>query len=589
MSGGCKCSSEETVGARTQQSPPGPERRQASGSIPMRGTNTAWRRTEHQTIGLPENLQEPIIGRRQPPSTPRDTTTPDMLHSRKKPASTGLRDNTIETEPKDHRNDSDMLLKKDSRDRLEFESRITGPMFSLSADLAREGQFEEHWYDQAQQASTAVMTSSLHSVRAVSERGLHLAQRSRSSLNRILGAMVENATSTFGSSLPRSITVDTNVAPQHCSTATANYCQTLDGSKPQQRQAITPSALSRSPPNTTLVAPVAQVSMTQSSPPPASRPFSGRATFFVCEEESEDESFEDEVGSGLASKGSSHKPLDDSYNLVNGHSNHRGATSVLPQVQPISHQRSSLHANTPNGQPDMGRRQSLLSHLLKAERMKSSLQRSGTADSDSLNEDGLLNANGSRQSPLLVSNTPSRCLNAESSDGESSQSRVSSAPKLYPSTISPTTHHNQGSQQSPVFHSTDPAYFQQQLHQHLQRHLPQFYNCQTLRHNGMLYQEVHIEHGHGLHTRQQQLHQPPTKAMSGLTRTKKSMFKNLDELAMMAASTTTTLSSGSPSKVHVDVWCSPLLVSDNCHPQSPQSRYHSPPRRYSHVPMSLKV
>ncbi|KAG0343215.1 hypothetical protein BG005_002538, partial [Podila minutissima] len=371
------------------------------------------------------------------------------------------------------------------------------------------------------------------------ERGRHLAQRSRSSLNRFLGAVVE-ATSALSSGLSGPTSQESYGNYQ-------NIRQLAHGgSEPYDRQCApmcTPSAPTPPQPPQTLT-----ISNTRPSQP--SRQLSARAKFFVCEEDSDDESDDDveppqyHVAPHQLVPTVPYKddhPEHPEYADCEASScdqEQDEAEEGIFEKKPVIPQ-SALHPSRDN-HPDMGRRQSLLSDLFMAEKMRASQQRASESTTGAKHS----RPNGHRH--MSASKSLSRCHSTANSDDESSQVGVAPTPELYPTT---------------------PAYVHHLPNRHYYTH-----------HEAIQAQDMEVDHGLHIHH--------PKMPKSGLTRTKKSMFKNLDELALMASANPLGSPTASPGR------CSPqseqgTRIQNRLHLQT--QNFHSPPRRYSHIPMSLRV
>lgn len=396
------------------------------------------------------------------------------------------------------------------------------------------------------EATTSVLTSSLQTVRSAGECGRLLAQRSRSSLNRFLGAVVEATSSPSGG-----LSGPTSQEPyRHYQ----NTRQPFGGWEPCDRQhepVCTPPVPTPQPPQ------IMTITNTPPSPqkrPPSSRQLSARAKFFVCEEDSDDESEDEPPQSSVTppqlvpnvpSKGE-HSEYADCEVSFSDQEEDKTEERVFEKKSVVLH--CALHPSQ-DGRLDMGRRHSLLSDMLMAEKMRSRTLESTTTGSKHPRSNGHHH---------VSSKSLSRCHSAANSDGESSHVGVVPTPELYPAT-------------SPCLRHTPPPTTPAFVHHHHNRH---FYTHPE----GNQAQDTDV--GHGLH-----IHHPTVRP-SGLTRTKKSMFKNLDELALMAPTNPLDSPTASPGR------CSPLpeqgtRIQNRLHLQT--QHFHSPPRRYSHVPMSLKV
>ncbi|KAF8984932.1 hypothetical protein BGZ52_011863, partial [Haplosporangium bisporale] len=394
--------------------------------------------------------------------------------------------------------------------------------------------------------TTAVLTSSLQTVRSASECGRHLAQRSRSSLNRFLGAVVEATSGLSGGhsdpNLQELYRDQNSELIVHGESDSYDRRHEVPGCTPSMPTPQT-LAISNTPPSP----------RKRAQPSPISRQLSARAKFFVCEDtddESDDEfapqnSAPRQVVPPMPSK-SEHQEYADCEASSSDHDEDEAEEGIFEKKSIVPH--GALHPSR-GDHPDIGRRQSLLSDLFMAEKMRTSQQctfESTTTVKPRSNEYRLRSAS----KPL------SRCHSTANSDGESSNVAMAPTPELYPST-SPSHPFNQHTP------PTTPAY----VHRHHNRH---FYT-----HHEEI-QGYKDSTDHGLY-----IHQHPKVPTSGLTRTKKSMFKNLDELAMAS----TAHPPGSPTAC-------PLLLSEQGRQNLlhlPTQSFHSPPRRYSHVPMSLKL
>jgi hypothetical protein len=390
-----------------------------------------------------------------------------------------------------------------------------------------------------------VLTSSLQTVRSAGERGRHLAQRSRSSLNRFIGVVVE---ATSGLSGGHSDPTLQESYPDQSSELTAH-----GGSVSYDRRHELPVCTPSMPTPQTLA-----ISNTPPSPrkraqtPPISRQLSTRAKFFVCED-SDDESDDEfapqypasrQLVPTMPSKGE-HLEYADREASSSDHNEDEAEEGIFEKKSVLPH--GALHLSR-DDHPDMGRRQSLLSDLFMAEKMRTSQQRTFESTTTAKPR-----SNGYRH--MSASKPLSRCHSAANSDGESSHVGMAPTPELYP-TISPT---------HPFIQHTPPT--TPYVHLHHNRH---FYT----HHEEIQAHQDTTDHGF-------YIHQHPKVPTSGLTRTKKSMFKNLDELAMAS----TAHPPGSPTAC-------PLLLSEQGRQNRlhlPIQSFHSPPRRYSHVPVSLKV
>ncbi|KAG0085101.1 hypothetical protein BGZ93_000860, partial [Podila epicladia] len=388
-------------------------------------------------------------------------------------------------------------------------------------------------------ATTAVLTSSLYTVRSASERGRHLAQRSRSSLNRFLGAVVE-ATSALSSGLSGPTSQGSYDDCQNTGQLVHGGSEHYDR---RREPMYTPSVPTPSQALQTLT-------ISSTRPSPSSRHLSARAKFFVCEEESDDES-DGEVEPPqfyvaphqpvptVTYKGEhpEHPEYADCDSSSSDQEEGEAEEGIFEKKQVIP--QSTLHSSR-EYHPDMGRRQSLLSDLFMAEKMRISQQRASESTTGAKNS----TPNGLRH--VSASKPLSRCHSTANSDGESSHVAVVPTPELY---------------------ATIPAY----VHHHHNRH-------HYTHHEGIQAQDMEVDHGLYIHH--------PKVTRSGLTRTKKSMFKNLDELALIASTNPSGSPTASPGR------CSPQIeqgtrIQNRLHLQT--QNFHSPPRRYPHVPMSLRV
>ncbi|KAF9392004.1 hypothetical protein CPB97_004594 [Podila verticillata] len=177
----------------------------------------------------------------------------------------------------------------------------------------------------------------------------------------------------------------------------------------------------------------------RAQPSPISRQMSARAKFFVCED-SDDESDDEfapqysaprQLVSTMPSKGE-HLECADCEASSSDHDEDEAEEGIFEKKSVLPH--GTLHPSR-GDHPDMGRRQSLLSDLFMAERMRTSQQR--TFESTTTAK---LRSNGYRH--RSAAKPLSRCHSATNSDGESSNVAMAPTPELYPTT-SPTHPFNQ--------------------------------------------------------------------------------------------------------------------------------------------------
>ncbi|CAO3565054.1 unnamed protein product [Mortierella alpina] len=309
--------------------------------------------------------------------------------------------------------------------------------------------------------SPSVLSSPIQTVRNASERGRLLAQRSKTSLNRLLNTVIDNAAALTAESISRH-----NLASgeKHC------------------RPATPPTRFLRRP-----------------SPKPRQ---SSKAKFFVADEEDSDDE-ESEAEDFLVQPTIGRDPRHDNEDRLD-HSQYKADDPLAGKNRsaPASHRLlpppSIAPPTTAKDSPGTLRRQSLLSDLLMAEKLSAAqrLPASSTANHD------LVGCPAGHP----VSDSSSGYHSASNSDGESSHQGTYSKQHAYPSSLS-------AAQQSPQSNLRQP---------HQSREHP--YSQQRYqRHDFPL---VKASLGHGREPR------PP------LIRTRKSMFKNLDELAALTSTPT---------------------------------------------------
>ncbi|KAF9291501.1 hypothetical protein BGZ68_003706 [Mortierella alpina] len=305
--------------------------------------------------------------------------------------------------------------------------------------------------------SPSMLSSPIQTVRNAGERGRLLAQRSKSSLNRLLNTVVDNAAALTAESKSRHNPAS---AEKHCrpTTPPTNF---LRRPSPQPRQ-------------------------------------SSKAKFFVADDEdSDDEESEtdDPLNELTIDTDARHNDRDSQdRSQYRGHSLSAEDNNSAQPSHCLQPQTSIAPQTTATDSPGAMRRQSLLSDLLMAEKLAVA-QRSPAPSAAN---------NDVTCPPVPLSSDPSPGHHsASNSDGESSQSGTYSKLHAYPSALS-------AAQQSPQSNLRQPHQYREHPYsqQRYQRHE---------------FPSVKASLGHGRDSR------------SPLIRTRKSMFKNLDELAALTS------------------------------------------------------
>ncbi|KAF9963466.1 hypothetical protein BGZ70_007403, partial [Mortierella alpina] len=306
--------------------------------------------------------------------------------------------------------------------------------------------------------SPSVLSSPIQTVRNASERGRLLAQRSKTSLNRLLNTVIDNAAALTAESISRH-----NLASgeKHCRPTTPpTRCLRRPSPKPRQ---------------------------------------SSKAKFFVADDEDSDDEeseAEDSLVQPILVADAQHDTEDcQDHSHYKGNGLSAGKNRSAPPPHRSLPPPSMAPHTTATDSPGTLRRQSLLSDLLMAEKL-SAAQRPPA--SSAANHDMVGCPAGQ---PVL--DPSSGYHSASNSDGESSNPGTYSKQHAYPSALS-------AAQQSPQSNLRQPHQYREHPYsqQRYQRHdLPM----------------VKASLGHGREPR------PP------LIRTRKSMFKNLDELAALAS------------------------------------------------------
>jgi len=300
--------------------------------------------------------------------------------------------------------------------------------------------------------SPSVLSSSIQTVRYASEQGRRLAHRSRTSINRLLDCVIDNAAAfaESGSWHGRYSDID------HRIPFTIHSSMDAPG--------------------------LPDVTTSSQGPPMTSR--GPKPKFFVCDDDDSDEEYEEEQ-LDWASRGSFRFPsvapcgggidhLDSDIDIDDdGQDRNTDDGAPLKKYQAFPHISQFSPANGI-------RRQSLLSDMLLAEKLMATQGAASRRPTDS--------TTSSWASTMLSSNGTSRCPSSTNSDGEMSHSGVPAGRHLY---------------RSPRSTVQPPP--------------------QTLA--GLAHQSIQSNQRQGdrsfTHSRNKE---------SGLRRTKKSMFKNLDEL-----------------------------------------------------------
>ncbi|KAF9196742.1 hypothetical protein BGZ49_002711, partial [Haplosporangium sp. Z 27] len=333
-------------------------------------------------------------------------------------------------------------------------------------------------------SSPSVLASSLQTVRYASEQGMLLAQKSKTSLNRLLDSVMDNATT-----LSESNSRHENCDNYH--TAFANSPSTkIEGTNGAPQKSTPPSTIQR---------------------PSTTRNHSSKTKLFVCGDDSEEDedSMEDD---SMSEDQQFHAKVRTSTDLIDYYHGYIQASEQLGMNDDMEedeyfgktalfkyHQvplHTSESSTPPSGVPEMGRRQSLLSDLFMAEKLLGAQKSSSSKITHS--------GTTWKKSPMYPSPSSSLRQSGTSFEGEGSFSSSAIPQQLGRST----------------YLKPQPS-------------------CQTLA--GLAHQSIQSSHHQYQHFGERMFTQEESTSprmmanherapKSPLRRTKKSMFKNLDEL-----------------------------------------------------------